>query len=257
MKFVVHHMGSQKGPWPREEIQKRLDKKELDWTDYIFDDQSRDWIMILDHPSFSDGFKKWKQPVIASVAQSAPKNGAEWYILRDDNKYGPFLYLEIIKMLQEKKIFEFDYIWNRGKMNSWMRVCEVADFHPDKIREIKNSGESSVKDIFFRRKFGRVQYGASILLHNNKEVWRGRSMEISAGGAGLSIDSGDIQVGQSLFLHFKAGDGVPPFNAVVTIVSKTKENENFRYGVKFTSVSQTVQMAIKKITDIKADKKTG
>jgi hypothetical protein len=251
VKFIIHHLGSQKGPWAIDEIVKKLEKKELEWTDYVFDEQKRDWVMMLDHAVFADHFRKWRQPV-AGIDNKPPESSADWYVLRDENKYGPFLYLELIKMLQEKKVLEFDYVWNRSKMESWKRISEVEDFHEDQIRELKEAGGADLKDVFFRRRHGRANYGASILLHNNKEVWRGNSLEVSAGGAGLLIESGDIQVGQNLFLHFKAGDGVPPFNAVCTIVSKAAvKGKMHRYGVRFTSISQSIQQAIKKFTDQK------
>ena len=251
MRYIVHHLGNQKGPWSVQEIGERLEKKELEWTDYIFDEQKRDWVMLLDHEVFAEQFKKWRQPV-TSVASKPPADNGEWYILRDENKYGPFLYLELIKMLQEKKLFEFDYVWNRQKMDSWKRISEVDDFGPEKIRQVKDNGGPDIKDVFYRRRHGRAKYGASILLHNNKEVWQGHSMEVSAGGAGLVIEANDIQVGQSLFLHFKAGDGVPPFNAVCTIVSKHPgKGKSVRYGIKFTSISQSIQQALKKFTDRK------
>jgi len=252
VRYIVHHLGNQKGPWSAEEIIKHLEKKELDWTDYVFDEVKRDWVMLLDHAAFSEQFRKWRQPLVASD-QKPPADSAEWYILRDENKYGPFLYLELIKMLQEKKLLEFDYVWNRQKMESWQRISEVKEFQEEHIRQIKDLGGPELKDVFYRRRHGRAGYGASILLHNNKEVWQGKSMEVSAGGAGLLIDSDEIQVGQNLFLHFKAGDGVPPFNAVCVIVSKAAvKGKTIRYGIRFTSISQSIQQAIKKFTERKA-----
>lgn len=250
--YIVHHLGIQKGPWSVEDIRKRLEKKELEWTDYVFDEQKRDWVMLLDHAAFSEQFQKWRQPVVAAESKP-PSDAAEWYVLRDENKYGPFLYLELIKMLQEKKLLEFDYVWNRQKMESWKRISEVEDFQEDKIRQIKTTGGPELKDVFYRRRHGRARYGASILLHNNKEVWQGKSMEVSSGGAGLLINSDEIQVGQNLFLHFKAGDGVPPFNAVCVIVSKAVvKGKGVRYGIRFTSISQSIQQAIKKFAERKA-----
>jgi len=249
VKFVIHHQGNQRGPWELEEVLQKLESRALDWTDYVFDDSQKDWMMLLDHPVFSEHFKRWKQPT-NKVQTPRPNEGNEWYILRADNKYGPFTQLEVIKMLQEKKLFEYDYVWNRSKMQSWYRISEVPEFQPDKIKALREKNGSNLTDIFYRRRHARAKYGASILLHNNKEVWKGQSLEVSSGGAGLLIDSAAIQVGQTLFLHFKAGDGVPPFNATCTIVSKqTTKGKEFRYGVKFTSISQTIQQAIKKYTD--------
>ncbi|MEZ0390636.1 MAG: PilZ domain-containing protein [Pseudobdellovibrionaceae bacterium] len=249
MKYVIHHRGQQKGPLEIDEVLKCIEKKEVEWTDYVYDENKKDWILLLDHPTFHDYFRRWKQPTQKSQAPR-PNEGAEWYVLRDDNKYGPFSFVEMVKMLQEKKLFEFDYAWNRTKMNSWYRISEIDDFQPEKIKALKDQDPGNMTDVFYRRRHARARYGASILLHNNKEVWRGMSLEVSAGGAGLVIESDEIQVGQSLFLHFKAGDGVPPFNAVCTIVSKTPiKGLEHRYGIKFTSISQTIQQAIKKYTD--------
>lgn len=174
-----------------------------------------------------------------------------WYMLRGENKYGPFSYLDLVKMLQEKKAFEYDFVWH-SEMESWQRISEVADFHPDKIRALKDTPEVKQSEVFFRRRHARALYAASILIHNNKDVWPGRSLEVSPGGAGVVLDTDSIEIGMSLHLHFKAGDGVPPFNAACTVMSKAKVKDGFRYGFKFTSVSQSVQKAIKKYTDKKA-----
>ena len=174
-----------------------------------------------------------------------------WYLLRGENKYGPFSYLDVVKMLQEKKAFEFDFIWH-SEMDAWKRISEVADFQPDKIRNLKDSPEAKSADVFFRRRHARANYGASILVHNNKDVWTGNSIEVSPGGAGVVLETDTLTVGMSLHLHFKAGDGVPPFNASCTVTSKAKVDGGFRYGFKFTSVSQSIQIAIKKYTDKKA-----
>lgn len=288
-KFYIHHKGQQLGPWPKLEVLKKLEGKEIFWTDYIYDVSKKDWILILDHTEFSLEFLKWSDPAPKSKSQNKsqilvpidPKASAsnhstnqrssagsskadensqkadEWYILRDENKYGPFQYLEMIKLLQEKKIFDFDFVWRRGKMDAWVKVCDLSDFSVERIRAIRDSSNFKVDSVFFRRKHKRVKYGASILLHNNKEVWRGHSIEISSSGAGLKLSAGDIRMGQKLFLHFQAGDGVPPFNASVEIVSKKQDGNFFRYGVKFVEVSNLVQQSIKHITDKKSEKKVG
>ncbi len=252
VKFIVHHQGSQLGPWTQEEILKKINAKELDWIDYIYDEQKKDWVLMLEHPEFSGTFHSWKKPAApAPVEAPEPKNKKteqEWFILRDENKFGPFSYLELVKMLQEKKLFEFDFVWNRSKMDSWRRVADVADFSPEKIESLRSSASADVKDIFFRRRHARAKYGASLLIHNNKEVWRAQSIELSAGGAAILLEGTDLQVGQTLFLHFKAGDGVPPFNATCTVASKQGgKGKEHRYGLKFTNISQSVQQAIQKL----------
>ena len=89
---------------------------------------------------------------------------------------------------------------------------------------------------------------------NPKKTIGCKDMAISSGGAGILIDNPNLQPGQNLFLHFQPGDGVPPFNAVCTVVSKqmvkdTKSAlDSVKYGVKFTSISQSVRESIRQFT---------
>ena len=60
-----------------------------------------------------------------------PKSLQEWYILKWDNKYGPFSYLEVIQMLQNKSVFEFDFIWKNGNvpiaLQEWEFLGDASD----------------------------------------------------------------------------------------------------------------------------------
>lgn len=248
-KFFVHHNGQQKGPWTFDQILKEIESSHVQWTDYLFDEQKKDWVLLLEYGPLADRFQFWSNQKATATALPDGASDAEWFVLKGENKYGPFVLLDMVKMLQDKKLFEFDYVWTK-KMSGWGRVADCADFQPEQIKALHKTGSAKSPEAFFRRRHARAKYGASILLHNNTEVWKGRSMEVSPSGAALIIPSKDIKVGDSLFLHFKAGDGVPPFNAVCSIVSKTELKGNeVRYGVKFTSIAQSIQAAIKKYTD--------
>lgn len=254
-KYFLNQNSRQLGPWTHEEILKKIEGGQLTWSDYIFDEQKKDWVLLFEFGAFVGHFKAWtvgqQGPKLDGNAKPAPQNGeVEWFVLKSDqNKYGPFGFLELVEMLQKKSLMEFDYVWN-AKLEGWQQVSETSDFAPEKIKELKKEGFTEISKGFFRRRHARVEYGASILLHDNSSVWKGQSLELSPTGAGLLIDSDEIQIGQILFLHFKAGDGVPPFNAVCSIVSKQAGKGNkVRYGVKFTSISRSIQVAIKRYTD--------
>lgn len=170
------------------------------------------------------------------------KSLQEWYILKWDNKYGPFSYVEVVKMLQGKSVFEFDYIWRNGEDN-WKRIAEVKDFDSSNIKDLYNQKEDpAVKDSFFRRRHERKAFNGSIIIHDNDRVWKGDAIEISEGGAGIVMKNSLIKPGEKIFLHVKPGDNVPPFNAICEVVSKkfTKEVNSreapVKYGVKFLKI---------------------
>lgn len=258
-QFFLSKNGAHAGPYHFDEVLKKLEAQEHHWMDYVYDDGLQDWIMLMEHPQFTEKFNSGyarpaAKPIVKNpkVVEIKPENRLrekEWFLLKDGNNYGPFSFLDLVQMLQEKALYEFDYVWHHG-MTAWKRVADVAEFAPEKIRNLKNSGDADVSEIFFRRRHTRAQYGCSLIVHNNKSVFRGRTLEISEGGAGVVIENPALHPGQTIYLHFQPGDGVPPFNAVCTIVSKQhvsvpNEFSPVKYGVKFTSISQTVRESIR------------
>lgn len=262
--FYVSLNGGHVGPYSAETIVQKIEAGEHVWTDYVYCEAKADWVVVMEHPSFVDKFQASSVKVPAKhdehtvISAAAPTHDDKykekaWYILKEGNNYGPFSKLELVQMLQEKTMFEYDYVWH-SKLNAWKRVAELEEYSPENIRAMKESGLSEIAEVFFRRRHARASYGCSLIVHNNKTVFKGRSMEISSGGAGIMIDNPNLQPGQNLFLHFQPGDGVPPFNAVCTVVSKqmvkdTKSAlDSVKYGVKFTSISQSVRESIRQFT---------
>ena len=264
--FYVSLNGGHVGPYSAETIVQKIESGEHLWTDYVYCEARADWMVIMEHPTFADKFKNSPVKTAPIVEESAKISNEQstseqdekfkekaWYILKEGNNYGPFSKLELVQMLQEKTLFEYDYVWH-AKLNAWKRVAEIEEYAPESIRLMKDSGVSEISEVFFRRRHARASYGCSLIVHNNKTVFKGRSMEISSGGAGILIDNPNLQPGQNLFLHFQPGDGVPPFNAVCTVVSKqmvkdTKSAlDSVKYGVKFTSISQSVRETIRQFT---------
>lgn len=258
MKFYISHEGQQMGPWTYDEVVRSLEHKKLLWSDYLYDEKMKDWVLLAEHPYFNDFYQKWSHEMQQTQKQQKEhsdqvtiRNEKEWYVLKGDNKFGPFAFLEVVRMLQEKNLYEFDYVWST-KMKGWKRVAECSEFSSESIKDLMKTKSPEVEQVFFRRRHARIKYGASVVVHNSKTVWRGKSLELSPGGAGLMIESSDIEPGQTLFLHFKVGDDVPPFNAICSVVSKQytdSTNKEVRYGVKFTNISRDVQYAIKTCTE--------
>ncbi len=270
--YYVSKNNQQVGPFSESDIVTKIKAKELSWMDYIYDELKKDWIIIVEHKDFNKMFVEsvLKNSVVdpipmlgeKSADKSRPKESAivtaikekAWYVLKDNNNYGPFSKVEVIQMLQAKILYEYDFLW-QAEMESWKRLAEITDFSRDNLKKLIQSSDPEVSEIFFRRRNVRVNYGCSLIVHNNKQIFKGRSLEISSGGAGVYIDTSHFAPGQNLFLHFQPGDGVPPFNAVCTIISKefhsnpiSKVNE-FKYGVKFTSISQNIKQKIQEFAE--------
>lgn len=275
-QFYVSHEGEQLGPMGLGEIVEGVRQNRLSVLDYIYDEAKGDWVLLMDYPTVAAQLKDIKPaappkkappgigPALGAEASgpAMPMANAEpgsehaiteWYVLKGENKFGPFALVDLVKMLQQKVVFEFDFCWHPG-MGSWKRIAEVDAFNPESIRKLKSENTKDLQEVFFRRRHRRMSYNGTILVHDNKTVWKGQGMEISAGGAGVVMENAMIIPGQTLYLHFKPCDGVPPFNAVCEVVSKQfvegvrEKNASIRYGLKFTNISANTQQFLHELS---------
>ncbi len=248
-KYFVAKEGIQKGPWALAEITQNIQKKSLSWNDYIYDETINVWLFLFEFPLLTEAFNS----SFKNLAQKNKKiNNADtykdrvWYILKVSDNYGPFTAFEMIQMLQGKTLFEFDFVWRQDQL-SWQRLADIAEFHPDKIKEICKTSFAENREIqntFYRRKFSRANYKCELLIHNRHHVFSAESIEIGAGGASFTVDDADFEVGSQIYLHFKPGSDTPAFNATCTVVSRNGS----KHHVSFIAVSSAVKDSIEKIT---------
>lgn len=256
-EFYIAQNGTQSGPLPITEIAELYKKGELAPTDYIYDQDKGDWVLASEFGPLGQLVKAappppFKAPPKPKEQEASPESEhsiTEWYILKGENKFGPFSISDVIKMLQQKAVFEYDFVWHPG-LASWKRVAEMKEFSAGQIRALHSSESDDVKELFFRRRHRRLSYNGTLIIHDNKSVWKGHGIEISAGGAGVIMENATLVPGQTLYLHFKPCDGVPPFNAVCEVVSKqfvegVKDRTTpIRYGLKFTNVNPSTQQLL-------------
>lgn len=253
MKYLVSHQGQETGPYTLEEVVAKVRDKELDLFDYIFDESKQDWVLLMEQPELALKLKSNKPPRPPKASLSAVQGPAasvsaltvdahsisEWFILKGENKFGPFSYTDVVKMLQQKVVFPFDYIWHSG-LEGWCRVAELGDFNESNIRKLF---ETTKKDVFVERQHARQKFQGKVIVHDNMTLWKGEGFEISRGGVGITMKNALVVPGQQVFVHFKGEENFPAFNAVCEVVSKKFVNDDtpIQYGLRFLSLTQEVQ----------------
>jgi hypothetical protein len=268
--FYIAHLGQQDGPFSLDEIAARIRSGLLDMNDYVYDEASQSWLSCASFPRLARLFEPSVQSAVATEFGEAPRlaplpaptlvsnvapileksSRAEWYVLKGENQFGPFSYSEILRMLQTKVLSECDYVWN-SRLTAWEQVAVLPDFSPKAIRELHALKRPEFANVFFRRKYQRAHYAVSILAHDKNKLFNGHSVEIGAGGAGIIINNPLMQVGGVVYLHFKPGGGVSPFNARCELVSRrqvveARDSIVCYYGVKFTEVSSQITNEIER-----------
>ena len=207
----------------------------------------------------SDSVPSAKPHIVASapIPESTPVpvgdlTLAQWYVLKGKNRFGPFVYVDLVRMLQEKSVFEYDYVWAQG-LEGWKRIAEINVFSADHIKGLFGTDEDKENKLFHRRNFPRAKYETTIIVHDNNSVWKGKTVELSEGGAGVVIDNAMILPGQNIYLHFKPGPLSKPFNVLSEVVSKRymkgirDKDAPVVYGIKFININKQDREAIRMI----------
>lgn len=250
MKYKVSHQGQELGSFTVEEIVTQIRSKELELFDYVFDDAKNDWVLLMEHSEVASQLKSNKPPrppgaKAATGATVTPttigQDHIEWFVLKGEHRFGPFGFVEVVRMLQQKVVYPFDFIWHAG-LSDWKRLAEISEFRPEYIRGLFEKGGKKT-DVFQQRKHKRKKHAGRVIIHDNLTLWKGESFEISKGGVGVTMKNALVVPGQQVFVHFSGTEGWPSFNAVCEVVSKkfVEDNAPVEYGLRFLSMSQETQ----------------
>jgi len=266
MKYLVSRQGQELEPQPMTDIVARVRNREVDLFDYIFDETRKEWVLLLEFGPLTEALKQVAPPPVAKKATSTPVLGAstgtpttakshsprhqkgsltsspptEWFVLKGDSRLGPFSYTDVVKMLQEKTVYSYDFVWNEG-WDNWKRISETSPFKEDSVRSLYTAGES--KSVFTKREFNRQKFDGRVMIHDNLMLWSGRGTEISRGGVGITLKNAMMTPGQNVFVHFTGTQDWPAFNATCEVMNKkmSESRLGFEYGLKFLTLSQEAQ----------------
>jgi hypothetical protein len=253
------------GRFSVDEILARVEKGELDPLDHVYDEGKSDWIAISFHPSFSQHTEFWtrlgaaKKSAELSVAagskssnEAASNQQEEWFVLKGDHRFGPYEYLELIRLTQEKSLNDWDFVWTK-RFPKWVRIATLNEFKPQTIQSLRETLSErlggTVNEIFFRRRYARASFEGSILVHNNQKLFKGKSLEMGAGGISLILQDGDLSVGDKVHVHIKPSKDTPAFNSSCEVMSRRAlsagdSSSQVVFGIKFLAIDQRVKSQI-------------
>lgn len=164
----------------------------------------------------------------------------EWHVLKGETKYGPYTYQEMIQMLQNKTLFNFDYAWG-SHLDSWTSLAELPEFSQDRLTRIAE--KETNEEIFNKRKHTRVTVEIPVYAHDNLRLWKGKVENLSEGGALIYMENPLLLPGHIINLHFKSlGKDEVAFNCTAEILTKrlTKQriqhDTGIHYAVQFLQI---------------------
>lgn len=165
----------------------------------------------------------------------------EWHVLKGESKFGPYTYADMIQMMQNKTLFNFDYVWS-PHLESWTALAELPDFSPDRLSRVAEASQ----EMFARRSTERVVVSLPVVCHDNSRMWTGTCENLSEGGALILMQNPILLPGHMIYLHFRAqNESEIAFNCTAEILAKrlTKQriqhDTGIHYAVKFLQLLPT------------------
>lgn len=152
----------------------------------------------------------------------------EWFISRNQKKYGPYTTGEIIQLRQNGKCFEGDLVWKNG-LRQWKTLVTTDEFLPLAMAEQTKRQETCA--LFNRRQWERTRKEVNLVAHNEELLWQGRSISLSQGGALIEITSPSLKPGDKIHLHFQTSEGShSSFSCLAVVTGKRFINERMRFN---------------------------
>jgi hypothetical protein len=171
---------------------------------------------------------------------------AKWFVLRADQQFGPYTYPQMINLLQQSQIFDFDFAW-ANPMDNWMRIAEIAEFHPQHLALVVKEDKG---EVFYRRMHKRAKHQQPLYVINESDYFSANTISISEGGALIVCKSPFFLPGDKIKLHFKNTSG-DSFNVEAEVVSKKYTNEKIfvnsglQYVVRFLQLHDLAKQTIR------------
>lgn len=157
-----------------------------------------------------------------------------WYIMTNNQKYGPFTYQELIEFNQRGELLPNHYLW-MPQFNDWQRFNQTKEFQKETIKEYFNSTKNS--EVFYPRRFARFNYCVDLIGHNQVQSFSGKCFSISEGGALVELNNPFLLPRERINLHFIHNQSTFQMIGEITnkeyLESKLNKDTPIRYTVRF------------------------
>jgi hypothetical protein len=176
----------------------------------------------------------------------------EWHVLKGETQYGPYTYEEMIRLMQNKTVFSFDYVWS-PHLESWTAVADLAEFSPDRLRSLVEKSQAALdeQNAFNRREHERVYCQLPVYINDQQTLWEGTAENLSEGGALILMKNPVLLPGHIVHVHFRSrGPQGLSFNCTAEILTKRlikqriQHDTGIHYAVKFLQKSAMAEKQI-------------
>jgi len=265
------------GPYTEKEILRGLAVGTLTMFDHILNQQTGEWVMLMQHPDFVDAhpieFDNTSPGTLGIVSAELKPIGLVnsssddseqipeiepvfWYVKNEPGMN--FNFLKIVSLLKSNRVSEHSLI-SKNPQGPWKKLIEWEEFSPESRRSYQKEAKLAGLDLKLRRADERFLCGKHYIVTKNENAYKIFCSDISLAGMGL-ITRGDLfALHDNTYIKFKDVFNSNRFDAKGEIVSRGQTTlpgftEMFyRYGLRFTKITASACQMIKAMGESRAD----
>lgn len=267
--------GNQKiGPLSEKAIHDGIRAGKISLFDMIYNHQSSEWVMLMQHPDFSDldsgsddDSSSQHQGHLAVglisdrmddehtlvpaniLADNFPSlEPVYWY--EKDNTSKRLKYLDVLSLIHAHKLSEHSML-AKQPTGPWQRLIDWDEFSPASLEKYKQASAVNLPDVNIRRKFPRYTVGSVFVAIAQNKGFQVFCPDISKSGLAFLVREPKCGIKDEVILKFADKVTENKFDAKGVVVSVRKvrlpgsEQIYLRYGVKFTHLSENGKAFIK------------
>lgn len=267
------------GPFTERQIMGGLRAGKISLFDPIFNRQSGEWVMIMQHPDFHDYGTSSEsveeaaiEPVESiqvglptseftetfdggmaanNIVSEVTESPEYWYEKsRPDNLYK---FLDIVSLLKQRSFSEHTMI-AKNPNGPWKPLIEWDEFSEKAMADFQQNAQVELPDLSLRRKHPRFDCGKVFIFVIAGKGFKAFCPEISKSGMSFIVTGPKCQVGEELFVKFQDTLDDRNFDAKAVVVSIRKvrvvdsSSVYLRYSLRFTHLSEPGRQIVTDMT---------
>lgn len=179
-----------------------------------------------------------------------------WFILKSQQKFGPYSYEDMVRLKQNNQLYDFDYVWKSG-YKVWMPVAHVDELSSSRLIQWLEENPKR-KNELVARATPRVLIETPLMCHNKINLWKGNTHSLSLNGALVTMNNPYVLPSNQVHIHFEAKSVEDlAFSVVGEVLGKKystqrlKYNSPLQYTVRFISKDAGAEFQIQEWIDKK------
>lgn len=260
-EYFLSNSNNRVGPLSENEIVQGVRSGKISLFDLILNQQTDQWVMVLQHPDFSDigdsssdeseskqlvgliADGNFTSPAINSkiTPQEIPELEPVFWFLKDDPRTA-YNFLQVLSLINNKKVLEHSMV-SKNPKGPFRRLTDWEEFSESSRESFKKTSTINVPDLKLRRKDPRSPYGKNFLIHSEGRLLRVFCTDVSRSGISILMRTDQFKPQDAVVIKFNDVLVDKNFDAKAVVMSARQvrisghEQPFVRFGLRFTHLT--------------------